>query len=124
MSAQDIKDLQNQFNQSAADTQQLQKALQNAGITGKEMAQVDEVVKALKALGTDKPYQDPSTLTQLTSQALAKAQALEQDLRKKLDTSNQQLFLNGVGDVPKEYQTAVQDYFKALAKKKTGGGGK
>ena len=121
MSLQDIRDLQNQFQQSAADTQQLQKALQNAGLTGKEMAQVDEVVKALKALGTDKPYQDPNTLTQLTSQALAKAQTLEQDLRKKLDTSNQQLFLNGVGEVPPQFKSAVDDYFKALAKKKGGG---
>ena len=45
---------------------------------------------------------------------------VEYDLRKKVDQSNQQLFLAGTDEVAPQFKKPVADYFHALSNSKAG----
>jgi hypothetical protein len=96
--------------------------MQSAGLTGKDLTSVDEVVKALRALDTDKVTNDPLGMQQLMATALDKMKKLEYDLRKRADTANEQLYISGSEDVPKAWEAIIQDYYRQLGKTKKGGG--
>ena len=38
-------------------------------------------------------------------------------MRKKVDTTNEQLFLSGSDEVPPKYKELIQEYHRALSKK-------
>ena len=92
--------------------------MQQAGI--KDMQNIDAYIKSLQALAGDKVYNDPNGLQTLQATALEKVQKVELDLRKRLDRTSDQLFLNGQQDVPAASKALVDEYFKRLGK----GGGK
>ena len=48
----------------------------------------------------------------------------EWDLRKRVDTSNDALYLSGSEEMPSSYKDLIEQYYRALSKKKAGGGGK
>jgi hypothetical protein len=121
MSGQDIRQFRNQASQMATDLQNLRRQLQGAGANAKDLQSIDEVVKGLKTLDNDKAYSDLRSL-QTEAQALDTLKKVEYDMRKRMDTSNQQLFLSGSDEVPAQFRDLVQQYYRALSKK--GGGGK
>jgi hypothetical protein len=43
------------------------------------------------------------------------------NLRQRLDTGNNQLFLSGSEDVPPQFKSQIEDYYRRLAKKAGGG---
>jgi hypothetical protein len=57
-------------------------------------------------------------MQQLLATSLEKMQQVDVDLRKKIDTSNQQLFLSGSSEVPTQFRQSVEDYWRALAASK------
>jgi DNA repair ATPase RecN len=123
---QDAKDLATSASQLAADTQQIQQALKQAGIDPKDLQSLDDIQRMLKQLGNQQSYGDPKSLQQLqqTAQtALDKLQKFDLDMRKRFDRSNGQLYLNGSETVPPQYQSLVNDYMKALSNAKKKGGG-
>jgi hypothetical protein len=92
------------------------RALQAAGASQKDVQTVDEIAKALKELGKESAYKDPQGIQQLMSTTLDKMKKFEFDLRKKLDTTNDSLFLSGPDEVPTNFNTLVEDYRRALGK--------
>jgi hypothetical protein len=54
---------------------------------------VDEVIKSLRSMGAGGGSADPRGLQQLAGTALDKAKKLDFDLRKRTDTSTDQMFL-------------------------------
>ena len=60
-------------------------------------------------------------LQQLTATALDKLKKFDLDLRKRTDTTSNQLFLSGAEEAPAAYRPQVDEYYRALSKK-TGGG--
>jgi hypothetical protein len=101
----------------------MRQALQQAGATGKDLAAVDDIVKLLKQMDGAASNGDPRGLQQLSATALEKLTKFEWDLRKRVDTSNDALYLSGSDEVPATYKDLIEQYTKALAKKKAGGGG-
>jgi hypothetical protein len=102
----------------------LRQALQQAGATGKDLAAVDDIVKLLKQMDGASQASDPRGLQQLASTALEKLTKFEWDLRKRVDTSNDALYLSGSEEMPATYKDLIEQYYRALSKKKAGGGGK
>ena len=98
----------------------LRNDLQRSGVNPKDLVPVDEVVKALRALGDERNYQNMGNLEQLYSTAVDRFKALEFELRKRTDTSNAQLYLSGSEDVPPNFRGLIQDYYRALSKKPGG----
>lgn len=104
--------------------QDLRQMLQQAGANGKDLAAVDDIVKLLKQMDGASQATDPRGLQQLASTALERLTKFEWDLRKRVDTSNDALFLAGSDEVPASYKDLIEQYSRALSKKKAGGGGK
>ena len=95
--------------------------MQKAGVPPKDLTPVDDVVKALQDLGNEKNLQNPAGLQELYQTAVQRFKTLEFEIRKRVDTSNEQLFLSGSDDVPPAFKKLIEEYSRALAKK---GGGK
>jgi hypothetical protein len=86
-------------------------------MAGKDLQSVDEVVKALRAMDSDKLGENPLRLQQLYATALDKMKKLEYDLRKRTDTANDQLYISGSEDIPKLWESIIQQYYRNLSKK-------
>lgn len=117
----DARQMANQARNLANDAQNVRRNLQQSGVNARDLQPIDEVVKALRALGDEKVYGDPAGLQQLYATALDKFKKLEYDLRKRTDTTNQQLFLSGSEDVPPNFKALIDEYYRTLSKKAGGG---
>ena len=116
----DLRQLANQARQLANDAQDVRRQLQQAGIAPKELTPVDDVVKALRELGNEKNLQNPQGLQDLYATAVQKFKALEFEIRKRVDTGNEQLYLSGSEDVPASFKSLIEEYYRSLAKKSGG----
>ncbi len=58
---------------------------------------------------------------ELYQTAVQRFKTLEFEIRKRTDTTNEQLFLSGSEDMPPSFRTLIEEYYRALNKK---GGGK
>ena len=112
---QDWRQVSNSARQLAADAADLKRQLQQAGIAPKDLTPVDDVVKALQALGSSK--EPPKGLQDLYAAAVEKFKALDFAIRKRVDTTNEQLFLSGSEDIPESFKALIQEYYRQLAKK-------
>jgi hypothetical protein len=115
--------MQNQTRQFAEDARALRNQMQEAGASRQELQAVDDVLKALQALDRAGASGDIAGLQQLSAAALQNMQKLELDLRRRVDTTSDQLFLSGSEDVPTTFRSLVDEYFRSLSKKGSGGGG-
>ena len=118
ISAVDARTLRQQATQDRMTAEQLRQAMQQAGM--KDLVNVDEYIKTLRALEGERAYGDIAGLQQLQAKALEKIQNIELDLRKRLDKTSDQLFLSGTGDVPANAKDLVNEYFRQLSKKSGG----
>ena len=94
----------------ANEAQGLRRDLQNAGLSSRELTSIDDTLRALREMDSVKLTEDPRALQALTAAALEKLKRFDLDLRKRLDTTSNQLFLAGAEDVPKSYQPLVNEY--------------
>ena len=119
----DSKQIANQAKQLANDAQALKGQLQQGGVKPQDLKPVDDVIKALKDMTNEKALQNPKGLQDLYTTAVEKFKLLEFEIRKRVDTTNEQLFLSGSDDVPPSFRTLIEQYYKSLNKKPAGPGG-
>jgi len=120
LNPQDVRNMRNQAGQFVQDAQALRELMRQAGLADDARA-ADALIQSLRELESARPYEDPESLRQLQTAALTKAQQLELNLRTKLDTGNDQLFLSGSEDVPSRFRSQIEEYYRQLAKKAGGG---
>jgi hypothetical protein len=111
------RQIASQARQLASDAQAVRRQLQQAGIAPKDLTPVDDVVKALQALGNEKNLQNPSGLQELYQTAVQRFKTLEFEIRKRVDTTSEQLFLYGSEDVPASFRSLIEEYYRTLSKK-------
>jgi hypothetical protein len=116
-----VRQWRNTARELANDAGEFRRTMQSAGMTGKDLTSVDEVVKALRALDTDKTTSDPLGMQALMATALDKMKKLEYDLRKRADTANEQLYISGSEDIPKAWEAIINEYYRTIGKGKKGG---
>jgi hypothetical protein len=119
----DARDFRDNARQLANDAQDLRQRLQQSGATPKDLQSVDEIARLLKQMDNAGASSDPRTLEQLAATALDKLTKFEFDLRKRVDTSNDALYLSGTDEVPTGYKDLIEQYYRALSKKTAGKGG-
>jgi len=64
-------------------------------------------------------YDDPNALAKLQAAALERLKQFEFTLRKKLATDADSLALSGSDEVPASFRQAIEEYYRALAKRGT-----
>jgi hypothetical protein len=119
----DPRQFRDQVGEITSQLQDLRRSLQGAGAPQQDLKAIDDVARALRQMSPEQAATNPRGLSQLSATALDKLKKLEFDLRKRVDTTTDQLFLSGSDDIPAPYQSVISEYFRQLAKK-TGGGGK
>ena len=113
----DARQIANQARQLANDAAAVGQQLRQAGVNQKDLTPVDDVVKALRAMSDEKNLKNPAGLQELYQTAVQKFKALEFEIRKRVDTSNEQLFLSGSEEVPASFRTLIEEYYRTLSKK-------
>jgi hypothetical protein len=98
------------------DAVDLRRQLQAAGATAQDLRAVDEVIRNLRALSGD-PSASIAGLQSLSIAALEAMKKFEFDLRKRIDTSSDSLYLSGNDEAPAKYQPLVEEYFRELSKR-------
>jgi hypothetical protein len=117
----DMRQIRNSASQIANDVQELRRQLQTGGLDPADLRSVDDVVNGLRSLAAAGSNADARSIEQLTAQALDKMQKVEYDIRKKVDQSNQELYVPGSDEIAPQFKKPVEDYFHALSNSKTGG---
>jgi hypothetical protein len=72
-------------------------------------------------MAANRSYDNSAELRALENTALDKMKKLEFDLRKRIDTTNQQMYLSGSDDVPAAFRPQIEEYYRALSKQSGGG---
>jgi hypothetical protein len=111
-----LRQWRNQAGQLLNDWQNTRRDLQNSGGTADDLRAVDEVLRALRALSSGN-QEDVNGLQELSQAALERMRKFEFDLRRRLDTTSNELFLAGSENVPPKYRQQVEEYSKELAKR-------
>jgi ABC-type amino acid transport substrate-binding protein len=78
---------------------------------------LDQALRDLRNLQADQAFVDPSNLAALQASAIDKLKKFEFNLRKKSENDDQQLSLSASDEVPAGFRTAIEEYYRALAKK-------
>jgi hypothetical protein len=108
------RQLRREARERGAEAEQLRRDLRGLGVEPRDL---DRLIRELRALDTDRVYQDPTALARLQAQLLEGFRRFEFDLRRKLDAGGEVL-LSGAEDVPPEYRALVEEYYRALAREK------
>jgi hypothetical protein len=111
-----VRQFRREFQELERDAQALRQQLQAAGINP---ADLEEAMRGLRAGGSESAYSDPRGLEKLQAAALERLKQVDFNLRRKLDAGNESLALSGSDEVPAGFRTAIEEYYRLLAKKST-----
>jgi hypothetical protein len=110
----DVRQFRNDYREWANDAQALRRDLAQAGVDTKDL---DQILRDLRAFDSDAAFTDGNSLALLQQQALDKLKKFEFSLRRKADGGDQPLSLSGSDEVPSGFRQAIEEYYRALAKK-------
>jgi hypothetical protein len=86
---------------------------------GRDVSELDEVIRDLEALDNLGDWTSPRGVEQLQAAIVDGAKRFEYDLRRQLlGEEKEQLFLSGSGEVPEGYRQLVEEYYKALSRRR------
>jgi hypothetical protein len=109
----DARQFARAFREWTGDAEQLRRELAAAGVNPKDL---DEVIRDLRQFGDDRGYADVKGLEKLQAAALERLQQFEFSLRKKADPNQESLALSGSDEVPSGFRSAIEEYYRQLAK--------
>ena len=108
------RQLRREARERGTEAEQLRREMRALGVNPREL---DALIRDLRALDFDRPYDDPAALARLQAQLVEGFRRLEFDLRRRLDEGGQVL-LSPADDVPPEYRALVEEYYRALARER------
>ena len=112
-STDDVRQFRNEARQWTREAESLRKYLQQQRIDPKEL---DAILRNLRALDSDKIYQDAAELARLQSQVTEGVKRFEYGLRRRLEGTGKQVLLSGSDEVPEQFRKLVEQYYKSLSK--------
>ena len=112
MTPQDQRQFRNEVRQLTNDARALRGALPNRD----DQKALDEILKQLRELDTDRAFSDPAQFDRLQAAAAESVKRFEFNLRRKAELKGNEVLLSGDGDVPEEYRKLVEQYYKSLSK--------
>jgi hypothetical protein len=121
-SGEGAREFRNQAGSLLSDAQALRGELQSSGAQPRDLQAVDETIRALREMNNRRADTDLKSLQALSAAALDQLKRLEFDLRKRSDTTSDQLLLSGTDEAPANYKALVDEYFRSLSRGTTGTG--
>jgi hypothetical protein len=115
-SPDDIRQFRRELREWSSDAEALRQDLTRVGIDPREL---DAIMRDLRALDNDQSFVDPRSLAALQAAALERLKQFEFGLRKQVDGSAEQLSLSGSDEVPAGFRTAIEEYYRSLARRPT-----
>lgn len=109
----DVRQFRGEARRYAQDLDGLRRSLRAEGVDSR---QLDEILKRLKALDDDRVYKDVEELARLQAQVSEGLRRFEFDLRRKVEGESSDVRLTGSDEVPAEFKTLVEEYYRSLAK--------
>ena len=115
-SPDDVRQFRNELRQWQNDAQELRQRLNEAGLDAKDL---DQVMRDLRSLDNDQNFVNAGNLIALQASALDKLKRFEFNLRRKSEEKNgDKLSLSGSDEVPAGFRTAIEEYYRSLARNK------
>jgi hypothetical protein len=111
----------NQAGQFLGDAREFRNQLASAGGTRQDLQTVDEVIRALQSMASQLQPGNFQGMSELTAAALDKLKKLEFELRRRVDTTSDELYLSGAEEAPERYRSRVNDYFRELSRGQSAG---
>jgi hypothetical protein len=106
----------NQAGSFVGDAREFRNQLQAAGGSRQDLQTVDEVIRALQSVASQLQPGNFQGMSELTAAALDKLKKLEFELRKRVDTTSDELYLSGAEEAPSRYRSRVDNYFRELSR--------
>ncbi len=111
----DVRQFRGEARRYGQDLEGLRRALRAEGVDTRDL---DEILRRLKALDDDRVYRDVQELARLQAAVSDGLRRFEFGLRRQLDGESRDVLLSGSDDVPAEFKSLVEEYYRSLARQK------
>ncbi len=115
LGADDVRQFRGEARRYGQDVEALRKAL--SGRWRGHQA-LDDILRQLKALDDDRVYKNVQELAGLQAAVSEGLRRFEFDLRRKVEGETSDVRLTGSDDVPAEFKSLVEEYYRSLARPK------
>jgi hypothetical protein len=116
-SGDDVRQFRGEARRYGQDLEALRRSLRGEGVDTRDL---DEILRRLKALDDDRVYRDVQELARLQAAVSDGLRRFEFGLRRQLDGEAKDVLLSGSDDVPAEFKTMVEEYYRSLARQQRG----
>jgi hypothetical protein len=112
-SRDDVRQFRNEIRRWRGEAQELRRLLQEGSLDPKEL---DAILRGLRALDDDRVYRDVAELQRLQTMVTEGLKRFEFALRRRAAADGNETVLTGADEVPEEFRTLVEQYYRSLAK--------
>lgn len=116
-SREDVRQFRGEFRRWSAEAQELARRMREQGMNA---ADVDELLRALRTLDSDRVFRDAAELQRLQAFVAEGAKRVEFRLRREAGADAAAAALPGSDEVPPEFKKLVEEYYRTLAKTRGG----
>jgi hypothetical protein len=111
-----IRQFRGEIRERLQEAQQLREQLRQDGI---DTSELDNVIRDMRALDQDRVWAMPRDLAQLQASVVDGVKQFEYQLRRELmGADEERLLLTGADEVPEGFRKLVEEYYKALARRR------
>jgi hypothetical protein len=111
----EVRQWRGELRQWRGEAQQLRELLRDGGVGDVDPRQLDELLRALRALDDPRVYQDLEELRRLQAAATEQMKRVEYALRVQAELAGEAA-LTGTEEVPEGFRPLVEQYYRSLAK--------
>jgi hypothetical protein len=90
--------------------------LREQGVDPKEL---DEIMRRMKELDSDRVYKDVSELARLQTFVAEGVKRFEYNLRRQIGADADRAVVAGSDEVPPEFKALVEEYYRSLSKSRS-----
>ncbi|MDH4063986.1 MAG: hypothetical protein OEW19_06275, partial [Acidobacteriota bacterium] len=114
--ADDVRQFRGEARRWLGEAQALRNQLREEGVDPREL---DEIMRRMRELDSDRVYKDVSELERLQSFVAEGIKRFEYNLRRQAGAEADRAVVAGSEDVPPEFRTLVEEYYRSLSRGRT-----
>ncbi len=111
--ADDIRQFRGEARRWLGEAQELRNMLREQGVDAREL---DEIMRRMRELDSDRVYKDVNELERLQSYVSEGVKRFEYNLRRRAGEEADRAIVAGSEDVPPEFKALVEEYYRSLSR--------